>query len=382
MAITFWKSKPARKTNSRANTERQANKTSEVKSFRDQQQQEAAFDHRDRGIRTVPLNRIVGSVGRYKDFDNRFRFKPAVPSERFEWIKTAMREGRTLGPVKLFQIKDEFYVLDGNHRIAAAKALGHDEILAHIEEFIPSKNTLQNILYRERAEFADRTRLPAEINLTEINQYANLLEQIAEHQQYLKAAEGQVVSFESAALDWFKTIYRPLCMIIKRSRLIDSLPGRTIDDLFAYITLHQWKDGRRRAYGIGIDKLVPKNMEDFRKKMSELKNAEYPEMKQGINVFILINVQARKETKLMDRLFELDEVKEVHSVHGDVDVVVKAVLTRNLLTSDAEIISQFVHERVRQLPGVVSTKTLIPGVSKVKVPEVCQEYVDNKKNYE
>jgi len=50
-----------------------------------------------------------------------------------------MRQGRTLGPVKLFEIKDEFYVLDGNHRIAAAKELGHDEILAHIEEFIPSK---------------------------------------------------------------------------------------------------------------------------------------------------------------------------------------------------------------------------------------------------
>jgi DNA-binding Lrp family transcriptional regulator len=382
MAITFWKSKPAQKANDRACTGKREKHKSGVKSFRDQQQKEAAFDHRDRGIRTVPLNRIVGSVGRYKDFDSRFRLKQTLPSDRLEWIKTAMRDGRTLGPVKLFEIKDEFYVLDGNHRIAAAKELGHDEILAHIEEFIPSKNTLQNILYRERAEFADRTRLPAEINLTEINQYANLLEQIAEHQQYLKAAEGQVVSFESAALDWFKTIYRPLCMIIKRSRLIDSLPGRTIDDLFAYITLHQWKDGRRRAYGIGIDKLVPKNMEDFRKKMSELKNAEYPEMKQGINVFILINVQARKETKLMDRLFELDEVKEVHSVHGDVDVVVKAVLTRNLLTSDAEIISQFVHERVRQLPGVVSTKTLIPGVSKVKVPEVCQEYVDNKKNDE
>jgi Lrp/AsnC ligand binding domain len=375
MAITFWKSKPVQKANDRASAGQRKNDKSDVKSFRDQQQKEAAFDHRDRGIRTVPLNRIVGSVGRYKDFDSRFRLKQTIPSDRLEWIRAAMRDGRTLGPVKLFEIKNEFYVLDGNHRIAAAKELGHDEILAHIEEFIPSKNTLQNILYRERAEFADRTRLPAEINLTEINQYANLHDQISEHQQYLRQAQGDAVSFESAALDWFKTIYRPLCMIIKRSRLIDSLPGRTVDDLFAYITLHQWRDGRKRNYGIGIDKLVPKNMEDFRKKMSELKNTEYPDMKQGINVFILMNVQARKEIKLIDRLFELEEVKEVHSVHGDVDVLVKAVLTRDLLTSDAEIISQFVHERVRQLPGVISTKTLIPGISKIKVPEICQEFI-------
>jgi hypothetical protein len=319
----------------------------------------------------------VGSVGRYKDFDSQFRFKQHMPQERLQWIKNAMRSGRTLGPVKLFEIKDEYYVLDGNHRIAAAKELGHDEILAHIEEFIPSKDTLQNILYRERADFADRTRLPVEVNLTEVGQYAYLLEQIAEHHRHLCATEKEA-TFEEAARDWLKTIYRPLCTIVKRSRLADSFPDRTIDDLFAYITFHQWKEGRKRQYGIGIDKLVPKNMEEFRNNMANLKDAGYPEMKQGISVIILVNVQASKEIKLMDKLFEHEEVKEIHSVHGDVDLVVKVVLTRDLLSSDAEIISHFVHEKVRQLPGVISTKTLIPGISKVKVPDVCRDYIGNE----
>jgi DNA-binding Lrp family transcriptional regulator len=204
LGITFWKSKLARKLDNGTSANRQEEETHEVKSFRDQQQKEAAFEHRDRGIRTVPLNRIVGSVGRYKDFDSRFRFKPTVPSERLKWIKNAIQEGRTLGPVKVFEIKNEFYVQDGNHRIAAAKELGHDEILAHI----------------------------------------------------------------------------------------------------------------------------------------------------------------------VDKLFELEEVKEVHSVHGDVDLIVKVLLTRDLISSDAEVISQFVHEQVRQLPGVISTNTLIPGLSKIKVPDV------------
>jgi len=44
-------------------------------------------------------------------------------------------------------------------------------------------------------------------------------------------------------------------------------------------------------------------------------------------------------------------------------------LTRDLLSSDAEIISQFVHEKIRQLPGVNSTTTLIPGISKIKETE-------------
>lgn len=85
-----------------------------------------------RGLRTVPLARIVGSVGRYQDFDSHFRLKDHVPSWRLQSIKEAMRMGIVLPPVKLCQIKDEYYVEDGNHRIAAAKELGHDEILAHI----------------------------------------------------------------------------------------------------------------------------------------------------------------------------------------------------------------------------------------------------------
>jgi hypothetical protein len=337
-----------------------------VKSFKHEQEKEAAYDSRVRGIRTVALNQIVGSVGRYQDFDNRFRLKKRAPSERLERIKSAMREGHPLPPVKLYQIKDDFYVLDGNHRIAAAKEHGHDEILAHIVEFIPSKENLQNYLYRERAAFADRAQLPRDIQLTEIGQYEHLAAQISAHREHLVAQGQSDGSFAAAAQDWYRSIYRPLCAIIRRGRLIASFPDRTIDDLYLYISQHQWHDGGRRRYGIGIDKLIPKDMEAFRKKMAEEKESGYPEMRRGITAFILMNVQAKKEIKLMEKIFELDEVREVHSVHGDVDLLVKVELTRDLLSSDAETISQFVHEEVRQLTGVISTKTLIPGFSKSK----------------
>ena len=72
--------------------------------------------------------------------------------------------------------------------------------------------------------------------------------------------------------------------------------------------------------------------------------------------------------KLIEKLYALDEVKEIYSMHGDVDLLVKVELTRDLLSSDAEVISQFVHEKVRQLPGIISTNTLIPGFSKIKTP--------------
>jgi hypothetical protein len=47
-------------------------------------------------------------------------------------------------------------------------------------------------------------------------------------------------------------------------------------------------------------------------------------------------------------------------------VLVKIVLTRDLLSSDAEIISDFVNGQLRQITGVVSTQTLIPGQSMIK----------------
>jgi uncharacterized ParB-like nuclease family protein len=337
-----------------------------VKSFKHEQEREAAYDSRIRGVRTVALGQIVGSVGRYQDFDSRFRMKQKEPSERLQRIKTAMREGRALPPVKLFQIKDDFYVLDGNHRIAAAKELGHDEILAHIVEFIPSGNKLQNVLYRERAQFADYAKLPQEIKLTEVGQYDRLTGQIRAHQAHLNTQGATEVGFEAAALDWYKTIFRPLCSIIRRGRLLDAFPERTLADLYLYISQHQWFDERQRHYGMGIDQLIPKDMEAFRTKMADIKECGYPEMHRGITAFILMNVQAKREARVVEKLFELEEVREIHSVHGDVDLLVKVQLTRDLLSSDAEMISQFVHEKVRQLAGVDRTKTLIPGFSKSK----------------
>ncbi len=365
MAITSWTSRLQgllKRMRRRAETDA----VTTVKSFKHDQEKEAAYDSRIRGVRTIPLDRIVGSVGRYQDFDNRFRLKQQVPSERLQRIKTAMREGHPMPPVKLYQIKDDFYILDGNHRIAAAKELGHDEILAHIVEFIPSEKNLQNVLYRERADFADQTHLPGEINLTEIGQYELLAAQIQAHQTHLQASGMPHCTFEEAAQDWYKSIYRPLCTIIRRGRLVESFPDRTIADLYVYISEHQWHDDRRRRYGIGVDKLIPKNMEEFRTKMADTKACGYPEMQRGITAFILMNVQAKKEARIVEKLFELEEVREIHSVHGDVDLLVKIQLTRDLLSSDAEMISQFVHEEVRQLAGVVKTKTLIPGFSKSK----------------
>jgi DNA-binding Lrp family transcriptional regulator len=106
-------------------------------------------------------------------------------------------------------------------------------------------------------------------------------------------------------------------------------------------------------------------MEEFRKKMSDKLEKDYPEMKRDITAYVLMNIQGDSELKVVEKLFTLREVQEVHTVHGAFDVIAKIVLTRDLLSSDSEIIGQFVHD-IRQVPGVNSTQTLIPAFSKVK----------------
>jgi uncharacterized ParB-like nuclease family protein len=342
-------------------------KAQRAKSFREDQHREKAFETRDRGVHEIALEHIVGSVGRYHDFDQQFRIGSHLPAERLEKIKNALRRGNSLPPVKLYQIKNQYYVLDGNHRVAAAKQLGHNEIKAHIFEFIPSKKSIENLLYREKLAFEDHTLLTCSIELTEFGQYSHLTKQISKHRDFLAGETRDPVSIQTAALDWYQTIYRPLVAVIDKGDLLAHFPHRTLADLYAYVSYHQWENtGEQLKLGIGFSKLVPDDMEEFRKKMATVKETEYPEMLRLITAFVLMSVSAKKEIRIVDKLFALPEVKEIHSVHGSIDVIAKIVLKRNLLSSDAETIGDFVHNQIRQIPGILSTQTLIPGYSKEK----------------
>ena len=199
-----------------------------------------------------------------------------------------------------------------------------------------------------------------------MGQFPYLLEQVETHRAFLAGREKPGATLKQAAEDWYTTIYQPMTSIIQRGNLLPSFPGRTIDDLYAYISFHQWEKGRMRRYGIGIDKLIPRDMEAFREKMAKMNKEEYPEMLRSITVFITMNVETNGELKVMEKLFALPEVREVHWIHGSIDILAKIVLTRDLLSSDAEVIGQFVHEHVRQIGGIISTQTLIPGTSKIK----------------
>jgi hypothetical protein len=57
-----------------------------------------------------------------------------VPRTRFERIAAGIRPGRGMDPVDLYRCGSRYYVLDGHHRIAVARALGERWVSANITD--------------------------------------------------------------------------------------------------------------------------------------------------------------------------------------------------------------------------------------------------------
>ena len=82
----------------------------------------------------VPIDRIAGAAEPRTSFDRRFRPTSEAPRARFEWLAAAVLSGRGMEPVELYRCGGRYYVLDGNHRIAVARALGERSVCANVTE--------------------------------------------------------------------------------------------------------------------------------------------------------------------------------------------------------------------------------------------------------
>jgi hypothetical protein len=92
-------------------------------------------------------------------------------------------------------------------------------------------------------------------------------------------------------------------------------------------------------------------------------------MVKEIIAFVLVNIDTKRDHHIVDKLFSFKDVKEAHLVHGNVDIIAKIVIKRDLLSSDALTIGEFIHNHVRRIPGVVSSQILILSYSKMEIDE-------------
>jgi len=251
-------------------------KKAPIKCFYQEVRQEVLSSPIDLGVRSVDVDRIVGSVGRCMDFPLGFKRKKSLLSisdSRLERIKKAMAEGKGLSIIELYKVRDDYYVLDGHHRVVAARELGQRDIDAHVVEYLPLGKNRSDALYRERAFFEMKTKLE-DVTLSENGSYNLLMREIEEYQKNLQAGQGRI-SLKDAARRWYYEIYKPSVREIEESGIIQFFTDLTPGDLYACLHWHQ---------GLRLRKTYPTSPNESLKDVKTLTAELYSLIKEDRNL--------------------------------------------------------------------------------------------------
>jgi hypothetical protein len=108
-------------------------------SFDDVRREHAANNRLYRGTRVVGVEEIVGSVGRWRDFDRSFLPARASVGQRWKHIDRAFQRGEELPPVELYKLEEAYFVVDGHHRVSVARYHDVPTLEAAVAEFHPKR---------------------------------------------------------------------------------------------------------------------------------------------------------------------------------------------------------------------------------------------------
>jgi hypothetical protein len=218
----------------------------------------------EKGTQMVPLENIVGSVGRYRDFTRNYLPRAGVNEERWTRLDAALNSMEGFPPVELFKVGEVYFVRDGNHRVSVARANHSTHIEAYITEIetdipltLDDFERDQWIIKIERVKFLEETDLDEirpehGIEITEPGRYAMMLNHIEVH-RFLRDQElerqGQTgLSWREAVASWYDHVYMPVVQAIRDYDLLHNFPGRTEADLYLWIALH--RERLAAAYGL------------------------------------------------------------------------------------------------------------------------------------
>jgi len=203
-----------------------------------------------KGLQEIELDKIVGSTGRYRDFNRAFLPKNNQTEQRWRRISQVASDGYGYPPIEVYQVGDVYFVRDGNHRVSVARMNKARTIEAYVIEFkssvpIDKDDNLDDILLKyERARFFEKTHLDQirpeqNVVFTEPGRYRLVKEHIAFH-KYLKETECSCeIPYEEAVGSWYDNVYLPIVELICQQNVLQNFPGRTEADLYAWLLLHR-----------------------------------------------------------------------------------------------------------------------------------------------
>jgi nucleotide-binding universal stress UspA family protein len=236
-------------------------------------------------IKEIPLDAIIGSVGRYTDFTR--DFLPRRDSDRSRW--TGVMEKTTglagLPPIDVYQVGEAYFVIDGNHRVSVARQLGASHIQAYVTvirsriPFSPDTQPDHLIIMAEQVNFLEGTQIDqlrpdVDLSVTIPGQYPILEEHISVHRYLMGVEEQREIPYEKAVAHWYDHVYLPVVNIIREHGILRSFPQRTETDLYLWIARHRADLEDHLGWQIGTtavaDDLVYTFAQNFNKTLSRL----------------------------------------------------------------------------------------------------------------
>jgi hypothetical protein len=182
------------------------------------------------GLQTVPLDSIVGSVDRTRDFDRRFRPTSRRTRKRWERMATATRRGEAFPPIDVYRIGEVHFVKDGHHRVSIARAQGLPDIDAYVTEALTELGAEKTITLRDlplkshQRLFFERVPLPGDarerITLSDEQRFAMLAEQVEAWGFRLIQERREPLDRGEVAELWFREEYEPVVAMLREADLI------------------------------------------------------------------------------------------------------------------------------------------------------------------
>jgi nucleotide-binding universal stress UspA family protein len=209
-----------------------------------------AVERTGQKLEEIPLDAIVGSVGRYSDFTRSFLPRQDSDEDRWARVKVAVSDDMGLPPIEVYKLGETYFVRDGNHRVSIARQLGQSHIQAYVTE-VQSKVSLSPddrpddiILKEEFIEFLEHTRIrdlypEADLQVTAPGGYRRLEDYIIVHQYYMELEQERDVPSEEAVRHWYETEYMPIVEAIRNRGILRDFPKRTETDLYLWVSDHR-----------------------------------------------------------------------------------------------------------------------------------------------
>jgi hypothetical protein len=200
------------------------------------------------GLQVIPLDSIVGSVDRARDFDRWFRPRSGRTRERWERLARAQRRGEPIPPIDVYRVGDLHFVRDGHHRVSVAHALGLHSIEANVTE-VTTRIDASGIARRGdlitkdlRRVFVDRVPLPGPalctILVTDAWSYAVLSETVEAWGFRLMQHENRYLDREAVARRWYAEEYQPVVRMLRQADLVED---RTEAEAYLHFACQRYK---------------------------------------------------------------------------------------------------------------------------------------------